>query len=629
MHLLLHNGRRHRVRGAMFAVSFVIALLMTAFFAVQVRGGETYEATARGNRLRPIVIPAPRGTIVDRHGAVIATSLTEYAVAVAPGEEGEVRRTLDALAPILGLTGEGVAKLMDRRARRPHALLDVTHAATYAQAAAIAERQASFSGVMVTERPLRHYPAGPATAHLVGYTGEITRAELDRTEFAGYRQGQRIGKAGTERRYEDVLAGRDGARFVEVDARGRVMRGGAEAGRTAPVAGGTLALTVDLALQEYVHEIFPDSMRGALVAMEPSTGEVLALYSNPTFDPNALSGGRIPPALWATLQTDADKPLLNRAVTALYPPASTWKLATAAIAVRRGVAAAGTRMPLPCNGGMAYAGRYARCHESSGHGAVDLAGAIEESCNVYFYQLGIQLGLAELAEAGTRLGFGRRTGIDLPGESQPRFPTGRDWYRRAFGQPAVPSEVMSLAIGQGPNSQTVLRMAAFYGALAGDGTSRTPHLVRGAAGPEPAVDLGLDEAGMQALWSGLARVSEGPSGTARGASLQRWKLFGKTGTAQNSQGADHGWFVGFAGPPGGHAEIVVAVIVEHGLHGGDVAPLAAKAIDFYLNRRHGLPVDPRPTLLERWNDGRTPWDRYDAHLNPPRPRPQPRLRQTE
>jgi penicillin-binding protein 2 len=387
------------------------------------------------------------------------------------------------------------------------------------------------------------------------------------------------------------------------------------------VAGGPLRLTLDLELQRYIHSIFPDSMQGAVVAMVPSTGEVLAIYSNPTFDPNDLARGPSP-ALWAGLNRDPRKPLLDRAINARYPPASTWKLATAAAAARRGLVRADTRMPIACRGGMAYAGRYARCHERSGHGDVPLSEAIEKSCNVYFYQLGIRLGLEELSRAGTRMGFARRTGIDLPGESAPQFPSGRDWYRANLRSPAVPSDVLSLAIGQGPNSQTVLRMAHFYSALAGDGTARAPHLVvsDSIARNEGAIDLGLDRAGMEALWSGLRRVAE-PGGTARAAALAKWRIYGKTGTAQNSQGADHGWFAGFAGAPGGHPEIVMAVIVEHGLHGGDVAPIAAKAMEFHLARRRGIAPDPRPTLAERWETGRMRWDSYDPPSAPLVPRP--------
>ncbi|HEX5725440.1 MAG TPA: penicillin-binding protein 2 [Longimicrobiaceae bacterium] len=618
MKLFSTDARQKREMSAVFAITFVITVLLTAFFQTQVLSGEQFAARAEENRLRPVVIPAPRGTIVDRNGKVVATSITGYSISVLPGEEAVIRRTLEDLAPFLGLAGEDVERLMAERNGRPNDLLEVTNRATYSQAAALQERAAAFPNLMVVERPQRYYPAGSAVGHLTGYVTEITREQLRLRKYqeAGYRQGRLIGQAGIELQYELTLAGTDGARFVEVDARGRVVDPRSSVGALAPVSGKPIKLTIDIDLQEYIHEIFPDTMKGSIVAMKPSTGEILALYSHPNYDPNDFVG-RIPPQLWRALNTDPDKPLLNRAVTALYPPASTWKTATAAIGVQRGLVTATSRMPLACTGGMAYAGRYARCHYSRGHGSLDLAHAIERSCNVYFYQLGIKLGYAELIRAGTRIGFGRKTGIDLPGEVPSKFPESLEKLRRETY--VAPSDVMSLAIGQGPNSQTVLNMAQFYAAIAGNGTGVVPHLVvnEEAREREASIDLGLDREGLEALWEGLRLVTE-PEGTAVQSSLLRYKLYGKTGTAQNEPYPDHAWFVGFAGVPGGSPEIVIATIVEHGLHGDAAAPLAAKAVNFYLDKVHGHPFDPRPTWGERIRAGAV-WgfDPQDRRLVPP------------
>jgi penicillin-binding protein 2 len=623
MKLFQTDMRQQRVMVMVFSITFVMSVLLTAFFATQVVAGPTYEAKARENRLRPIPIPAPRGTILDRNGEVVATSVTAYSVAVLPGDRGLVEQTLKDLAPFIGLAGSDIEQLLRRRDRRPHDLLEVTTRATYSQAAAIEERRAAFPNLMVVERPQRYYPAGPAIGHLAGYVTEITRQQLesDRLPYKrmGYRQGRLIGQAGIESQYETTLSGADGARFVEVDAKGRVVNPGASAGAMAPVPGQGMRLTIDTRLQQYIHDIFPDTMKGAIVAMVPSTGEVLAMYSNPSYDPNSFVG-RIQPELWTALNTDPRKPLLNRAINAQYPPASTWKTATAIIGVRLGIINASTRMPISCNGGMAYAGRYARCWNRRGHGSLDLAQALEKSCNVYFYQVGIRIGLANLATAGTRMGFARKTNIDLPAEVAPIFPTGMDWLRNRFKYVA-PSDVMSLAIGQGPNSQTVVNMAAFYSAIAGNGQARRPHLVANdsIAREDPIVELGLDRVGLESIWEGLRLVTE-QEGTALQSSLARYKLYGKTGTAQNPQGKDHGWFVGFAGVPGGPPEIVVAAIVEHGEHGDAVAPLAAKAVNFYLDRKHGHPFDPIPTLGERWRAGRAgaagQWDTPNRRLVP-------------
>ncbi len=619
MRLFQPDSRQQRTLGAVFAITFVMSVLLTAFFQTQVLAGKQFAIRAEENRLRPVVIPAPRGTILDRNGEVVATSITAYSVQVLPGDSNLVRATLNDLAPFLGLAQTDVERLMEERNGRPNDLLEITNRATFSQAAAIEERRAAFPNLMVVEKPQRFYPAGPAIGHLMGYVTEITKEQLEAEPYKslGYRQGRLIGQAGIEKKYEEILAGEDGARFVEVDAKGRVVDPRSTVGALAPTPGKPVRLTVDIRLQEYVHRIFPDTMKGAVVAMVPSTGEILALYSHPTFDPNDFVG-RIPPHLWRALNTDTLKPLLDRTITALYPPASTFKTATAVIGVQRGLVNRNSRMPIPCTGGMAYAGRYARCHYSRGHGSLDLAQAIEKSCNVYFYQLGIRLGLDNLLREATRIGFGRRTGIDLPAEVSPLFPANAEALRK-IQRYVAPSEVMSFAIGQGYNSQTVLNMAQFYAAIAGNGTGVVPHLVASedVAKREATINLGLDREGLEAIWDGLRLVTE-PEGTGVQSSLARYKLYGKTGTAQNPPHPDHGWFVGFAGVPGRSPEIVVAAIVEHGLHGDAAAPLAAKVANFYLDRVHGHPFDPEPTWGERVRAGkRWEFDPTGRRLVPP------------
>lgn len=605
MKLFQPDTRHRRTLGAVFAVTFVVSVLLTAFFQAQVLSGAQFKARSEENRLRPINIPAPRGTIVDRNGEIVATSVTGYSVSLLPGSKETISETLRDLAPFLGLSGEDVERLMAARNAQPNGLLELSDRATYSQVASIEERRAAFPNLMIVERPTRYYPAGAAIGHLIGYVSEISPRELEQPRYAGagYTQGRWIGKAGIEKEYESVLSGRDGARFVEVDAMGRVVDPRASVGAVAPVPGQTLKLTLDIGLQTYLRDIFPDTMKGAIVAMVPTTGEILGMYSNPSFDPNDFVGG-ISSSLWRALNQDSTKPLLDRAIYALYPPGSTWKLATAAAGLKAGIVQADTKMPIPCTGGMYYAGRYARCWYKPGHGYLDLVGAVKHSCDVYFYQLGIKLGLANLIDAGTRMGFSKRTGVDLPGERAGEFPTGLDWYERRFGHPPTPSEVMSLAIGQGPDAQSVLHMAYFYSALAGNGRSREPHLASvEREGDGPGLDLNLSADQLHSLWQGLAAVTE-PGGTAYLSTLAPWKLYGKTGTSQNSHGKDHGWFAGFAGPPNGAPEIVVVAVVEHGEHGSDVAPLVSKAASYYLSKKHGIPIDPEPTLIERWQSRR-------------------------
>ncbi|CAN5229623.1 penicillin-binding protein 2 [soil metagenome] len=610
MKLFQPDTRQRRTLGAVFAVTFVVFTLLTVFFQAQVLSGAQYALRSEENRLRPIPIPAPRGTILDRHGEIVATSVTGYSVSLLPGSKETVQGTLEDLAPFLGLAQSQIETLMEKRNARPNDLLKLTDRATYPQIASIEERRTAFPNLLIVERPVRHYPAGPALAHIIGYVSEISKEELAQPRYQelGYRQGRIIGKAGLEKQYEALLSGVDGARFVEVDAMGRVVDPRASVGTQPPVPGKTLQLTLDLGLQRYLEQIFPDTMKGAIAAVIPTTGEVLALYSNPSYDPNDFVGG-ISSSLWRALNQDTLKPLLDRGIYARYPPGSTWKLATAIAGLQGGVITPQSKMPIPCTGGMYYAGRYARCWEKSGHGYTDLAGAVKHSCDVYFYQVGIRLGLKKLAEAGTRMGFSSKSGIDLPGEAPGRFPTGLDSYEKWFGHRPTPSEVMSLAIGQGPNDQSVVHMAEFYSALAGDGTTRPPHLA--AEEPQtsqPGLDLEVTPDQLQALWKGLAAVTE-PGGTAYLSALARWRLYGKTGTSENPHGEDHGWFAGFAAAPGKAPEVVVVAIVEHGAHGSDVAPLVSKAANYYLNKKYGFAFDAEPTLIERWESGRCPWEK--------------------
>jgi penicillin-binding protein 2 len=345
---------------------------------------------------------------------------------------------------------------------------------------------------------------------------------------------------------------------------------------------------------------------GGIAVMEPVTGDVLALYSNPSYDPNDFVGG-ISTSLWRALQSDPRKPLLDRGINALYPPGSTFKLATAAMALEMGLVKPEEHMPIPCTGGMSYAGRYARCWDPAGHGYQDLAGAIMHSCDVYFYQLGIRIGFKRMAAEGARMGFSTRTGIDLPSERRNIFPQPPvvEWWKGHFGYPPQPNEIMGLSIGQGPNAQSVLNIAAFYSALAVDGRSLKPHLRKNETNVDT-LDLHVTPESLKALHEGLSRVTEA-GGTAYLSALGRWKLYGKTGTSENPPYPDHGWFAGFAGLPNQPPEVVAAVIVEHGMHGSDVAPLVSKAVEYYLDKKHHFPIDKEPTLIERWNNNRCPW----------------------
>lgn len=601
------HARRRRAQRALVLLGLLLGGLLVVFFRVQVLRSSTWALRSESNRLRPLALPAPRGTIYDRHGRIIADNVPAYSLSLLPAPLDTIRSTLERIQPHLGLDDERVAELVDRARAAPREPLLVTGDASFDEVSAVEERRPEFPGLFIETRPRRRYVGDAATAHVIGYVGEVTTRELEQPRFAGYEQGMVVGKEGVERQYEEVLQGTRGVRYMEVDAAGRVVgsfRGVAE--RPAR-KGEDLHLNLDLELQRWVRRIFPDTMRGAIVALNVEDGGVLALYSSPSYDPNDFVGG-IESRLWTGLNEDPARPLFNRAVLGLYPPASTWKLATAAIALELGVVTPDEEMPNACTGGMWYGNRYFRCWRPEGHGSLDLAEAIRDSCDVYFYQLGMKIGLERLLEEGTRVGFSRRCGVDLPQESRGIFPGDLSFWERRFGYRPNESEVLSLAIGQGPNSQTPLKMAQFYAALARDGSAPAPHITRGRADTARAWALDLSDESLATLRDGMRRVLE-PGGTAYLSSLEHWDLMGKTGTGENPPHPDHAWFAGMAGPPGEDPEIVVVALVEFGESGsGTAAPLVAKTADYYLRRKHDVPVDTVQTLGEHYRTGTpAPW----------------------
>ena len=611
MRVVHAHSRRRRATGALGIVVIVLGALAVQFFRVQMLQSNDYMLQSESNRLRPLPVAAPRGTIFDRNDRVIADNVPGYVIYVLRESRESTRETLERLRPLLGLSDEGIENLMDRYQRWEPLVVDID--ADFEAVSVLEERREDLPGIVIETRPKRRYIAGSAISHVLGYVNEVTAEELAEPRFSEYEPGLLIGKVGIERQYEERLQGRRGVRYLEVDALGRIVGSlvGIEEDPGQP--GEDIQLTLDLELMEWIHSIFPDSLPGAVVALDPATGGVLALYSAPTFDPNAFVAG-LTPEEWAVLESDPRKPLFNRSVMGLYPPGSTWKLAAAAIALDRGVVGPHEEMEQPCTGGLVIDGLYRGCWLAEGHGFLELAGAIANSCNVYFYQLGQKIGLDAMLEAGTRIGFAEQCGIDLPQESHGIFPEGRDFWRREFGYDPLEGEVLNLAIGQGPNSQTPLKMAQFYLALARDGSAPTPHLLEN---PDPTEgwSLNVSAESIAVLREGMRGVTS-PGGTAYyGTALEHWEVLGKTGTSQNAQDTEraHAWFAGMAGPWGGEPEIVVVALVEFGESGSSIAaPLMAKTADFYLRRKHGLPLptDGIQTLLEHLQAGRpTPWAR--------------------
>jgi penicillin-binding protein 2 len=602
-----------------------VCALSFALVKIQLLSSTAYSVLALENRTRAVVVPAPRGTIYDRHGQVVAENVVGYRVMLMPAPLDSLVAVVNRLRPILGLSDEEVQRAFRKYRREPHLPMVVRQDAPPGAVARLQERRFLFPGILIDEYPKRHYPAGTAIAHLMGYVNEISETELRLPEFKEYRQGRWVGKAGLERSYEWDLGGEPGLRYLEVDAAGRIKRWLPESVGVPPIPGSDLQLYLDLDLQRYVQILFRDllasgimdEVRGSFVALDPATGGVLALYATPNFDPNLFVGG-IEASDWSRLSEDEADPLLDRATSSAQPPGSTFKLATAAMAMSMGLLRPEEVMPVPCFGGLRYENRYARCWYGKGHGSLNLIGAIKNSCNVYFYQVGIRIGLAHFMEVGSRMGFGQLTGIDLPNELPSVFPQDVEGWKKRFGARPRENEVMSLSIGQSTVNLTPLRLAELYSALARlDGKALTPRIVQTESPPTVGIDLGINADQIRALRKGFRRVL-GPGGTAALSRLPGWDFMGKTGTAQNPQGDDHAWFVGVGGPFGAEPEIVAVMLLEHGQHGYVASGVVANAVNFYLNRKHGLPFERYPTPRDRIPRGLTmDWKWYMSEIVDP------------
>ena len=553
-------------------------LLIGAFFKTQVVQNKQYVMQSEENRLRPIPLPAPRGIIYDRHGEVIAENLPAYAVSITAPNVDSLRSALAQLATTLQLTPNDISQAVRRYRRAPTRPTVILPDASIDIVSVLEEHRLDYPRLIIQSVPKRYYPDGPAVASFVGYTGEITESDLNDPKYANYKPGQQIGKGGLEKQYEAVLHGREGVRFDEVDARGRPIRGeGGPRPDLDPESAPPLYTNIDLDLQKFTVGVFGDSLQGGAIAIDPNTGEVLALYSAPSFDPNKFTGG-IPVEYYKELLNDPKRPLVNKAIQGTYPPGSTFKLATSVIALQNGLVGLKEHMPVSCSGGYQYGSRYFRCWDKRGHGSVDLEGAIKHSCDVYFYQLGLKIGLTRFIAGGISLTMRDKSGIDLPEENQPRWPYAIDYYNKKYGPRGWSNaEVLNLAIGQGANSQTVVNMAKFYTALATDGRAARPEIARLTPERKPIFRISPDQ--RTVVLEGLKAVLEA-GGTAGASAIQGLTLAGKTGTAQNTGGPDHGWFVGFA--PAENPKIVVAVLLEFGLHGSRAAHIASAIIGHYL-----------------------------------------------
>lgn len=557
--------------------------LLGGFFRSQVVQHASYSLQSETNRLRVLPLPAPRGVIYDRNGQIIADNVTGYAVSVLELREDSLAAMLQRLGGIITLSQSAMDQSLRRFRRAPGRPVVILPDAPFDVVSVLEEHRPQFPGLIIQSAPRRFYPDGAIVASFAGYAGEISEAEMGRTHDVDYKAGQQIGKQGLEKEYESQLRGKEGSQFVEVDARGRIVKNTGNAGTEQPaVPAPPLYTNIDMRLQRIVAKEFADTLQGGAVAMDPKTGEVLALYSAPSWDANRFVGG-IPQQYWDSLRNDPRRPLYNKALQGEYPPGSTFKIATSIMSIENHVVSMNDRMPIPCTGGLQFGSRYFHCDGK--HGSLTLAEAIAKSCDVYFYQLGLKLGLTKLLAGGIDLGFRERAGIDLPEERRPLWPESNEYFNKRYGKSGwTQSVILNLAIGQGENAQTILNMARFYTALATDGTEVRPMLLKHA--PERKQLFKLDPEQFAQMRAALADVVE--NGTAAGAKINGLALAGKTGTAQSGKyGKDgkelnYAWFVGFA--PADDPKIVLAMMLEFvPFQGAQTARVASRILDAYLN----------------------------------------------
>jgi penicillin-binding protein 2 len=591
------------VAGAFMLVCF--GFLVARFVYLQVVRHDYYHTRAEENRIALAPVVPNRGTIVDRNGAVLARNYAAYTLEITPGQVADLEATIEALGEVVDIQPKDrkrFKKLLEES--KNFESVPIRNRLSDEEVARFIAQRYRFPGVEVQARLFRDYPLGALGAHVLGYIGRITERDQQKIEERGdtsnYRGTDYIGKSGLEQSYEAELHGTTGFEQVEVDAGGRALR---LLNRTPATPGNNLVLTLDMELQKAVEQAF-GNRRGALVAIDPATGGILALVSMPTYDPNLFVDG-IGSADWKELNESPDHPLINRAIHSAYPPGSTFKPFMALAALETGKRTPGQTIADP--GYFNFAGHQFRDDKKGGHGMVDLYKSVVQSCDTYYYMLANDLGIEGIARFMGGLGFGSRTGVDIDGEAEGILPS-PEWKRRRFKRPEqqkwYAGETISIGIGQGYNAYTPIQLAQAVATVANDGVMFRPHLVqyvtnsmtgaRQAVEPEPIRRLGYKPANLAAVKQAMVGVNREGTG-ARAFRGAPYESGGKTGTAQvfSLKGAqyrasaiserlrDHALFIAFA--PVHQPRIALAVLVENGGFGAvSAAPIARMVMDYYL-----------------------------------------------
>lgn len=592
-----------RVQGLAWVVAVLLVGVAGGFWSVQISSGERYRSLAENNRLRRLPLEAPRGLIYDRHGKLLVENVPGYGLRLDRSRSPSLDRSLDFVSSVLDVPREELdGRLAEARGVPDFQPVPLARRLSLAQVARVGVANLEYPELEIDVEHLRLYRHGVQTSHVLGYLGRISEEELERAPGV-YDADDLVGKRGIEAVYDRWLRGEDGRVVVIVDSRGRVIE---EYGREEPRPGNDLWLTLDLRLQQAAERQLRDRV-GAIVALDPSSGEILALASSPSFDSNAFVRG-LTEKEWQELVQARHNPLQNRAIQNTHSPGSVFKIVVGSAGLAEGVITEHTRTY--CPGYTTIYGRRFHCWKPGGHGSVDLVEALAGSCNVYFYELGRELGVERIADYARRFGLGSSTGIRLRTEATGLVPDAA-WSRETRGHPWFPGETISLSVGQGPLLVTPLQMARMVAAVANGGRLVRPRLVQTEA-REPAVrEVNVPGSVLDVIREGLRAVVNESWGTAyRSARLPDVEIAGKTGTAQvvgqrvSSANLDdvpyerrtHAWFASFA--PVDDPELVVVVFIEHGGGGSGAAAPVAKAVYETWFARHGEPRGPEPRDTE-------------------------------
>lgn len=593
MHRLDDDQKMPQGRLTALWVLIVLAILglLFGFWQLQVLDTQHYAELANRNRIRTIPIIAPRGRIYDRNGHILLDNYPSFSVLLDRASPAQVKADLPEIATGLGMPLSDLKQQVAQAAGLPrYQPLVIKTNASAADVAFVESHQADIPCLDLLTVQRRRYPPNDFMAHVLGYVGDVSAKDIAKSN-GRYQPGDVVGKNGLEREYNSILMGTDGSRRVIVDSRGRVRGTLAE---TPAIPGKSIRLTIDETL-ERVAENDLQGKEGAVVALDPQTGGVLAMASQPAFNPNEFARG-ISPAKWKALNDDPEHPLLNRAIQAQLAPGSVFKIIMATAMLQSGVPS--PNFTVFCSGSQDFYGRIFHCWDRSGHGLVNLHKAIIHSCDVFFYNVGMHLGIQRISYYASHLGLGKRTGIDLPGEEPGLVPSVK-WKKRTFGVPWYPGETISVAIGQGATTVTPLQLAYSIGGIVMGGIFKRPHLLA-LSGPDPEMRFPLKPTTVSTITSAMYGVVNNAGGTAFGARLKGIQFCGKTGSAQvisdqtrsrigrgGKRYLDNAWFVGFA--PQKDPQIVVSVLVQGGLEGAlAAAPIARDMVQaFYQEKEQG------------------------------------------